>query len=72
MAEHVVDDALTPRELDVLRGVSQGKANKLIASDLRISEYTVKNHVKNILSKLSASDRTDAAMIAIRRGFIDM
>ena len=72
MAEHSIDDSLTSRELDVLRQVSQGKANKLIASDLGISEYTVKNHVKNILSKLNASDRTDAAMIGIRRGFIEM
>ena len=72
MAEHAVDDSLSERELDVLRGVSQGQANKIIASELSISENTVKNHVKSILSKLDASDRTDAAMIAVRRGYIEM
>ena len=53
-------------------GVSKGKGNKTIASDLGISEHTVKNHIKNILSKLDASDRTEAVMIAIRRGYIEM
>jgi DNA-binding NarL/FixJ family response regulator len=72
LAEHASDDAITPRELDVLRGIANGKANKTVASDLNISEHTVKNHVKSILSKLGANDRTDAVMIAIRRGFIEM
>ncbi|MDQ2832397.1 MAG: response regulator transcription factor [Acidobacteriota bacterium] len=72
MAEHATDDSLSNRELDVLRGVSKGYANKIIAFELDISENTVKNHVKSILSKLDASDRTDAAMIAIRRGYIEM
>jgi DNA-binding NarL/FixJ family response regulator len=72
MAEHATDDFLSVRELDVLRAVSQGQANKIIASELGISENTVKNHVKSILSKLDASDRTDAAIIAIRRGYIEM
>ena len=72
MAEHAADDSLSQRELDVLRAVSQGQANKIIASKLGISENTVKNHVKSILSKLAASDRTDAAIIAIRRGYIEM
>jgi DNA-binding NarL/FixJ family response regulator len=72
MAEHAADDSLSLRELDVLRAVSQGQANKIIASELGISENTVKNHVKSILSKLDASDRTDAAIIAIRRGYIEM
>jgi DNA-binding NarL/FixJ family response regulator len=72
MAEHAADDSLSVRELDVLRAVSQGQANKIIASELGISENTVKNHVKSILSKLDASDRTDAAIIAIRRGYIEM
>jgi DNA-binding NarL/FixJ family response regulator len=72
MAEHAADDSLSQRELDVLRAVSQGQANKIIASELGISENTVKNHVKSILSKLDASDRTDAAIIAIRRGYIEM
>jgi DNA-binding NarL/FixJ family response regulator len=72
IAEHAADDDITPRELDVLRGISKGKANKVLAFDLHISEHTVKNHVKNILSKLNANDRTDAVMIAIRRGIIEM
>jgi DNA-binding NarL/FixJ family response regulator len=72
MAEHATDDEITPRELEVLRSISEGKANKIIASDLSISEHTVKNHIKSILSKLNASDRTGAVMIALRRGYIEM
>jgi DNA-binding NarL/FixJ family response regulator len=72
IAEHAADDSITNRELDVLRGVANGNSNKIIASDLNISEHTVKNHLKNILSKLNASDRTHAVMIAIKRGFLDM
>lgn len=72
LAEHAADDAITPRELEILRGVSKGKSNKIIADDLNISEHTVKNHIKSILSKLDANDRTDAVVIAIRRGYIDM
>ncbi len=72
LAEHATDDALTARELDVLRGVAQGHSNKLVASDLKIAEHTVKNHIKSILSKLDANDRTGAVMIAVRRGYIDL
>src|SRR3984957_1602907 len=72
LAEHALDDALTTRELDVLRGVSKGQSNKVIASELNIVEHTVKNHIKSILSKLDADDRTGAAMIAVRRGYIDL
>jgi DNA-binding NarL/FixJ family response regulator len=72
IAEHAADDSITTRELDVLRGVANGASNKIIASDLNISEYTVKNHLKSILSKLNASDRTHAVMIALKRGFLDM
>ncbi len=72
IAEHAADDSITSRELDVLRGVANGNSNKIIAGDLNISEHTVKNHLKNILSKLNASDRTHAVMIAIKRGFLDM
>ena len=72
MAEHATEDALTARELDVLRGVAKGQSNKIIAADLNITEHTVKNHIKNILSKLDASDRTGAAMIALRRGYIEL
>jgi DNA-binding NarL/FixJ family response regulator len=72
IAEHAADDSITTRELDVLRRVANGNSNKIIASDLNISEYTVKNHLKSILSKLNASDRTHAVMIAVKRGFLDM
>lgn len=72
IAVHAADDALSARELEVLHAVSQGKANKVIAGDLQISESTVKNHLKNILAKLNASDRTDAVVIAIQRGYIEM
>jgi DNA-binding NarL/FixJ family response regulator len=72
LAEHAADDALTARELDVLRGLVKGQSNKTIAFNLNIVEHTVKNHIKSILSKLGASDRTDAAMIAVRRGYIDL
>lgn len=72
LAEHVADEALTERELDVLRMVAQGKGNKIIASDLEIAEYTVKNHIKSILIKLRADDRTGAVVTAVRRGYIDI
>jgi len=72
IAEHSADDSITARELEVLRGVANGSSNKLIASDLNISEHTVKNHLKSILSKLGANDRTHAVMIALKRGFLDM
>lgn len=72
IAEHAADDSITSRELDVLRRVANGNSNKIIASNLNISEYTVKNHLKSILSKLNASDRTHAVMIALKRGFLDM
>ncbi len=71
LAEHATDDALTMRELDVLRGIAKGLPNKLIACDLNIAEHTVKNHVKSILSKLDVGDRTGAAIAAIRRGYLD-
>lgn len=72
IAEHAADDSITSRELDVLRHVANGNSNKIIAADLNISEHTVKNHLKSILSKLNASDRTHAVMIALKRGFLDM
>ncbi|HEX4065268.1 MAG TPA: response regulator transcription factor [Acidobacteriaceae bacterium] len=72
IAEHAADDSITSRELDVLRGVAKGSSNKIIASNLNISEHTVKNHLKSILSKLDANDRTHAVMIALKRGFLDM
>jgi DNA-binding NarL/FixJ family response regulator len=72
IAEHVADDSLTDREIDVLRGVAAGKSNKLIAAELDISEGTVKTHMKSILPKLDASDRTHAVMIALKRGILDL
>jgi DNA-binding NarL/FixJ family response regulator len=72
IAEHVADDALTEREIDVLRRVAAGKSNKLIAAELDISEGTVKTHMKSILPKLDASDRTHAVMIALKRGILDL
>jgi DNA-binding NarL/FixJ family response regulator len=72
LADHAIDDALTSREIDVLRLIAGGNANKLIADRLSITEETVKGHVKNILSKLGASDRTHAVTIALKRGIIDL
>jgi DNA-binding NarL/FixJ family response regulator len=72
IAEHVADDALTEREVEVLRRVAAGKPNKLIAVELDISEGTVKTHMKSILPKLDASDRTHAVMIALKRGILDL
>jgi DNA-binding NarL/FixJ family response regulator len=70
LAEHATDDALTPGEVDVLRLIAAGNANKQIAAELSITEETVKGRVKNILSKLGANDRTHAAMIGVKRGII--
>jgi DNA-binding NarL/FixJ family response regulator len=72
IAEHVADDALTVREIQILQCVAAGKSNKLIAAELDISEGTVKTHMKSILPKLDASDRTHAVMIALRRGILDL
>ncbi len=72
LAEHAMDDALTAAEVDVLRLIAAGKANKQIADQLSVTEATVKGRVKNILSKLGAEDRTHAAMIAVKRGIIDV
>jgi DNA-binding NarL/FixJ family response regulator len=70
LAEHATSDALTPAEIDVLRLIATGHANKQIATQLSITEDTVKGRVKSILSKLGANDRTHAAMIGIKRGII--
>jgi len=72
IAEHAADDALTPREIDVLRLVAVGNANKEIGALLSMTEVTVKSHVKNILAKLGANDRTHAVTIALKRGIIDL
>jgi DNA-binding NarL/FixJ family response regulator len=72
LAEHAADDPLTSREIQVLQLIASGKANKVVASDLSIAEETVKGHVKNILSKLGASDRTHAVTLALKRGIIEI
>jgi DNA-binding NarL/FixJ family response regulator len=72
LAEHHADDALTEREIDVLRQVASGNANKIIADNLEISEETVKAHMRKILSKLGANDRTHAVAIALKRGIIEI
>ena len=72
IAEHVADDSLTERETEILKGVAAGKSNKRIAAELDISEGTVKTHMKSILPKLDASDRTHAVMIALKRGILDL
>jgi len=72
LAEHVGDDELTARELDVLRLIRDGSKNKEIAARLEISEATVNFHIKNLVSKLQANDRTHAVMIALRRGLLQM
>src|ERR1700685_991885 len=72
LAEHAVDDTLTSREIDVLRLIAGGNANKLVADQLSITEETFKFHVRNILSKLGASDRTHSVTIALKRGIIDL
>jgi DNA-binding NarL/FixJ family response regulator len=72
LAEHHADDALTEREIDVLQQVASGNANKIVADHLNISEETVKAHMRKILSKLGANDRTHAVAIAVKRGIIEI
>jgi DNA-binding NarL/FixJ family response regulator len=72
IAEHATDNALTPREIDVLRLVANGNANKEIAAQLSLTEETVKSHLRNILAKLGANDRTHAVAIGLRRGIIEL
>jgi DNA-binding NarL/FixJ family response regulator len=72
LAEHLGDDDLTARELDVLRLIRDGRRNKQIADQLAISENTVNFHVKNLVDKLQANDRTHAVTIALRRGLLQI
>jgi DNA-binding NarL/FixJ family response regulator len=72
LADHVVDEALTSREIDVLRLIAGGNANKLIGDQLSITEETVKGYVKSIFSKLGAKDRTHAVTVALKRGIIHL
>jgi DNA-binding NarL/FixJ family response regulator len=72
LADHAADDQLSSREMDVLRLIGEGNANKQIADKLSIGETTVKNHISNILSKLGANDRAHAVTIALQRGIIEL
>jgi DNA-binding NarL/FixJ family response regulator len=72
IAEYAADGSLTTREIAVLQLVAQGNANKIVADRLDITEDTVKAHVRSILSKLGANDRTHAVTIALKRGIIDI
>jgi DNA-binding NarL/FixJ family response regulator len=72
LAEHLGDESLTEREIEVLRHIAGGNRNREIAKQLFISEETVKVHIKHIMEKLGASDRTQAVAIAVRRGIIQL
>jgi two-component system NarL family response regulator len=72
LAEHVDSESLTARETEVLKCVARGDANREVAERLHISEDTVKAHMKSILAKLNAKDRTNAVMIALRRGILEV
>lgn len=72
IAEHLGDDPLTDREVEVLELATEGNRNRNIAERLFISEETVKAHIKHILEKLGASDRTQAVPIAAQRGIIQI
>ena len=72
IAEHGTDGTLSPREMDVLRLIAAGNTNKEIGAQLGLTEDTVKSHVKNILGKLDANDRTHAVTIALKRGVIEL
>lgn len=72
LAEHMGEDDLTPRELEVLHLIRDGQRNKQIADQLSISENTVNFHIKNLMDKLQANDRTHAVTIALRRGLLEI
>ena len=72
IAQHAMEAPLTPREIDVLRLIAKGNANKIIAAELALTEETVKSHIRNILSKLGANDRTHAVAIGLKRGIIGL
>lgn len=71
LGEHALDESLSGRELEVLRHVATGSPNKVIAARLCLSEETIKSHMKSVLSKLKARDRTHAVVIGLERGFLD-
>jgi DNA-binding NarL/FixJ family response regulator len=72
LAEHYSDERLTVREVDILRQLAGGNRNRDIAEKLFVSEETVKAHLKHIMEKLGANDRTQAVAIGVRRGFIQL
>jgi DNA-binding NarL/FixJ family response regulator len=72
LAEHYADEGLTDREIEVLKHIAEGNRNRDIAEKLFISEETVKVHIKHVMEKLGASDRTQAVAIGVRRGFIQL
>lgn len=72
IAEHCIEDPLTSREVAVLRLIAAGNPNKEIAAQLSLTEETVKSHIRNILTKLGANDRTHAVTIGFKRGIIDL
>jgi DNA-binding NarL/FixJ family response regulator len=72
LADHAADDGLSSREIDVVRLIAAGNANKQIAGRLGIAEETVKSHITNILAKLGANDRTHAVTTALKRGIIEL
>jgi DNA-binding NarL/FixJ family response regulator len=72
LAGHTADEALTEREIEVLALIAAGKSNKRIADQLSITEETTKSHVKNIMAKLTASDRTHAVTLGLQRGIIEL
>ena len=72
LADHLTDNALTQREVDVLRHVAGGNRNRDIAQLLFLSEETIKVHITHIMDKLRANDRTQALAIAVRRGIIQL
>jgi DNA-binding NarL/FixJ family response regulator len=72
LADHAADDVLSAREVEVLALIAAGNSNKLIADRLSVSEQTVKGHVKNILAKLNATDRTQAVVLGVKRGIIQL
>jgi DNA-binding NarL/FixJ family response regulator len=72
LAQHAADQRLTEREIEVLKLIAKGCSNKLVADRLAITEDTVKGHVRNILEKLKANDRTHAVTIALHRGYFEL
>lgn len=71
LTKHFTADDLSPREVEVLQSIAGGRLNKIVADQLKISEDTVKGHMRNILAKLGANDRLDAVLIALKRGILD-